>query len=200
MSAGVDGRLCGQKYRFFGASSVLPDPRIWYSTYSPIHYSLLHFITTYLPTYLPTLTHASTHSLSNKKQADSVTTSLSKTKSRTWLPNVQTKRLNRCVNMTTSVIRTVDKKGSLDRSCLRLALICSVRRASLKQVAVKAALLVDGADDGGGHVEADPVIEGLGEEALGLDIGQPGAAGLGLGEGDVVTELNLLACFLFESE
>lgn len=80
------------------------------------------------------------------------------------------------------------------------ALLTEQIRASLKQVAVKAALLVDGADDGGGHVEADPVIEGLGEEALGLDIGQPGAAGLGLGEGDVVTELDLLACFLFESE
>ncbi|KAF9088579.1 39S ribosomal protein L24, mitochondrial [Mortierella sp. GBA35] len=50
----------------------------------------------------------------------------SKTKTRrTWLPNVQTKRLfsetlNDWIrlNMTTSVIRTVDKKGGLDRYLL----------------------------------------------------------------------------------
>ncbi|ORZ27138.1 ribosomal L28 family-domain-containing protein [Lobosporangium transversale] len=50
----------------------------------------------------------------------------SKTKTRrTWLPNVQTKRLFSEVlndwiklNMTTSVIRTVDKKGGLDRYLL----------------------------------------------------------------------------------
>ncbi|KAG0254684.1 39S ribosomal protein L24, mitochondrial [Mortierella polycephala] len=50
----------------------------------------------------------------------------SKTKTRrTWLPNVQTKRLfsetlNNWIklNMTTSVIRTVDKKGGLDRYLL----------------------------------------------------------------------------------
>ncbi|KAF9428904.1 39S ribosomal protein L24, mitochondrial [Podila epigama] len=51
----------------------------------------------------------------------------SKTKTRrTWLPNVQTKRLfsetlNDWIrlNMTTSVIRTVDKKGGLDRYLLQ---------------------------------------------------------------------------------
>ncbi|KAG0240142.1 ribosomal L28 family-domain-containing protein [Mortierella sp. GBAus27b] len=50
----------------------------------------------------------------------------SKTKTRrTWLPNVQTKKLfsetlNEWIrlNMTTSVIRTVDKKGGLDRYLL----------------------------------------------------------------------------------
>ncbi len=110
--------------------SVLPDPRISYSTYSPIHSSL--FSTSSLPTYLPTyLPHSHIHSLTFEQKTgkqiqfgNNVPFSKTKTR-RTWLPNVQTKRLfsetlNDWIrlNMTTSVIRTVDKKGGLDRYLL----------------------------------------------------------------------------------
>ncbi|KAG9323697.1 hypothetical protein KVV02_008115 [Mortierella alpina] len=57
-------------------------------------------------------------------EGHSLTGAMTKTR-RTWLPNVQTKRLfsetlNDWIrlNMTTSVIRTVDKKGGLDRYLL----------------------------------------------------------------------------------
>jgi len=44
-----------------------------------------------------------------------------------------------------------------------------------------------------GHVQTDPVVQGLREEALSLDIGEPSTTGLGLGERNAVTELDLLA-------